>query len=183
MAKNIWHGKIVRLRAVESEDWQTFFRWFQDTDFDRLTDSLIFPFSSEAVKKWATELALTQDPKDDEFRWVIENPNGEFVGTINTHTCDRRNGTFQYGVAIRCEHWRKGHATEAIGLVLKFFFHEMGYQKVNVHSYAFNEGSIALHHKLGFREEGRLRSMLYSEGKYHDWIMLGMTRREFERAL
>jgi RimJ/RimL family protein N-acetyltransferase len=52
--------------------------------------------------------------KEDEFRWIIEDRDGEFVGTINSHTCDPRSGTFQYGIAIRREHWRQGYASEAI---------------------------------------------------------------------
>lgn len=47
--------------------------------------------------------------------------------------------------AIEPEDW------EAIFLVLRFFFHELGYQKVNVQVYAFNEGLLALHRRLGFK--------------------------------
>ena len=43
-------------------------------------------------------------------------------------------------------------------------------------------GAIDTHSELGFREEGRLRRMVYTGGAYHDWIMLGMTREEFEEA-
>ena len=118
------------------------------------------------------------EPEDWEmfFEWDVT------VGAIDTHTCDPRNGTFQYGVTIRREHARKGYASEAIRLVLRYFFHELRYQKVNVEIYGFNEASVKLHRELGFREEGRLRRMVYTGGAYHDSIMLGMTREEFEEA-
>jgi RimJ/RimL family protein N-acetyltransferase len=178
MTVSFGQGQAVRLRAVEAQDWQFFFTWSADTYFERYTDSIAFPRSREAAKKWAADLA-TSDPRNDVYRWVIENLDGECVGTINTHTCDPRNGTFQYGVAICREHWRKGYASNAIRLVLSFFFHELRYQKANVHIYDFNTGSVALHCKLGFQHEGRLRRMGFTEGAYFDWVLMGITRDEF----
>ena len=57
MATNFWQGKLVRLRAVEPEDWQHFFDCLADTYFDRYTDNIIPPQSREALKKWTTALA------------------------------------------------------------------------------------------------------------------------------
>jgi RimJ/RimL family protein N-acetyltransferase len=66
--------------------------------------------------------------------------------------------------------------------VLRYFFHELRYPKVNVHIYDVNESSIALHQRLGFQEEGRLRRMGHTESRYYDWILMGLTREEFEAA-
>lgn len=178
MSNNYWQGNLVTLRAVEAEDWVHFFEWGKDTYFARTTDTIAFPQSQEAAKKWTADLALAE-PKNDVYRWVIENQEGAFVGTLNTHTCDPRNGSFQYGLGIRREYWRKGYATEAIQIVLRYFFDELRYQKVNVHIYDFNSGSIELHRRLGFQEEGRLRRMGYTQGQHYDWLLLGMTREEF----
>jgi RimJ/RimL family protein N-acetyltransferase len=175
---NLWQGKKVYLRAVEPEDWETFHAWDQDTSFARLTYFIPFPGSQERSKKFWNEES-TREPKNHEFRFVIMNIEGQLVGIINSHTCEPRNGTFMYGLAIRREHWRKGYAREAIYLVLRYFFGELRYQKVNVDIYAFNEVSLKLHQKLGFQQEGVLRRMIYTNGQYHDDIILGMTAEEF----
>lgn len=175
---NLWRGDKVRLRAVESGDWQTYHSSNDDTEAARHHSWIPFPRSAERMKKWAEELSLV-DPKDDAFRWVIENDVGQVVGMINTLECDRRCGTFKYGLGIFREHRRKGYATEAIKLVLNYFFSELRYQKVTVHLYAFNESSIKLHEKLGFQHEGRLRRMIFTDGKYHDELLLGLTVEEF----
>ena len=177
---NIWQGKLVRLRGVEAEDWEVLYGWSIDTEFDQLSYHMVFLPAKEYYKKWMAELAGKDPEESNVFRWMIENIAGEVVGTINSHSCDRRNGTFGYGLGIRREHWRKGYATEAIWLVLRFFFHELGYQKVNSGVYLFNEASLGLHRALGFVEEGHLRRMVYTEGVYHDEISFGMTREEFE---
>jgi RimJ/RimL family protein N-acetyltransferase len=176
---NLWQGSRVRLRAVEPEDWQIFNQWDLDSDTARDCYWVPFPKSQEAARKWALDTSLAA-PEGDVFRFVIENLEGEFVGTINTHDCNPHSGTFKYGLAIRREHQRRGYAWEAIRLVLRYFFQELRYQKVTVDIYAFNEASIKLHEKLGFQHEGRLRRMVFSRGEYYDSLTLGMTREEFE---
>lgn len=181
-ASSVWQGKQVRLRAVEPEDWQHFFDWDADTEFARYDYHIWFPGSREASQRWTAELA-TSAVKNHEYRWVIETLGGEFAGTLNSHTCDARAGTFRYGVAIRRDHWRQGYASEAVRLVLAYFFRELRYQKVNVEIYEFNTASLALHRKLGFRDEGRLRRTVYTDSRYCDELLLGMTVEEFEESL
>lgn len=65
-------------------------------------------------------------------------------------------------------------------LFLRYYFMELGYQKVTANVYSFNESSLKLHERLGFIREGQLRNMIYCNGKYHDEIYLGMTKLEFE---
>ena len=176
---SIWQGKLVRLRAVEPGDWQAFFDWDQDTDVARWSYWIPFPRPQESTRKWTADQAASGD-KNHQFRWVIENLAGEFVGALDTHSCDPRVGTFQYGIAVRREHWRNGYASEAIRIVLGYFFRELRYQKVNAHVYAVNEASLELHGKLGFREEGRLRRMVYTDGQHYDEVIFGLTVEEFE---
>jgi RimJ/RimL family protein N-acetyltransferase len=178
MSTNIWQGKKVRLRAIEPEDWPIFSAWNLDTETARLCYSIPFPSSQERDRRWAADQAA-KEAQNDAFDFAIENLQRDLVGVINTHTCNPRNGTFGYGLAVRREHWRKGYASEAILLVLRYFFLELRYQKVNVGVYAYNEASIRLHERLGFTQEGRLRRMTYTNGRYFDDILFGMTVEEF----
>lgn len=177
-ATSIWEGAKVRLRAVEPEDWERFFAWDQDSETARHAYLIPFPRSVVATRQWA-ERSANEEPANDAFRFAIESQEGELVGTLNTHECDRRQGTFSYGVAIGADYRRQGYAAEAITLVLRYFFRERGYQKVTVHVYDFNEPSIRLHERLGFQREGRLRRMIYTDGTYHDDLLYGLTAEEF----
>jgi RimJ/RimL family protein N-acetyltransferase len=178
---DFWQGKLVRLRAVAPEDWRFFLALDVETEFARYTDNILFPDSPERLKKWTSELAIAE-PWKHEFRMMIENLNGDCVGTLNTHSCDPRVGVFRYGISIQHEHRQKGYASDAIRLVLTYFFHELRYQKANVTIYAFNEASLELHKRLGFQEEGRLRRTVYTGGKFYDEFILGMTAEEFEES-
>ena len=179
---NIWTGQRIRLRAVDAADWETFHAWDEDSQIAQLGDEIHFPRNAEGTQTWVEEaaVAVTKGPlTDDAFRFVIEKLDGEMVGTLNTHSCDRRNGTFKYGVAIARNHWRNGYAREAITLVLRYYFGELRYQKVVAHIYAFNTGSIHLHQSMGFLQEGRLRRMIFANNRHHDELIFGLTNDEF----
>jgi RimJ/RimL family protein N-acetyltransferase len=179
---NIWVGEKVHLRAVERKDLGTFFKHGKeyDTAADRLGGNIQFPRSQEALRA-KVEALTKEEPKDDAYLWIIEDRKSHAVGDINTFECHRRNGTFKYGLGILREHWRKGYAREAIAIVLRYFFGELRYQKATVHIYDFNTSSIKLHESLGFKHEGRLRRMVYTNGDHHDEVLMGMTKEEFDR--
>jgi RimJ/RimL family protein N-acetyltransferase len=171
-------GARNRLRAVEPADWETHFLWDQDSETARSLDRVHFPHSREAVKRWAERASLQEGKTTDDLE--IETHAGEQVGAIGTHHCERRAGTCSYGVAIGAEHLSKGYASEAILLVLRHFFHELGDQKATAQVYSFNASSIALHERLGFQLEGRLRRMIVTHRRHFDELLFGMTCEEFE---
>lgn len=180
--RSIWQGTRVRLRAVEPADWEYFFAWSDDDVTARRSSEIGFPQSREAVKQW-TEKVATAKPEHDHYRWIIENLEGQAVGTILTHSCDRRVGSFMYGLVIAAEHHRRGYARDAVQLVLRYFFEELNYQKVTVDVYDYNLVSQRFHESLGFTLEGRLRRTIYTDGKHYDKFIYGLLREEFQTDL
>ncbi len=176
MLGNYWAGRKVTLRAVESRDISLF--EMLDDEVSKNVDAIHFPQSRERRQAW---LDKESQPKlGDSFRWVAENKDGAAVGTIEVFACNRKYGTFKYGIAIAEPYRQMGYAKEMVLMVLRYYFHEMGYQKATPHVYSFNDKSIKLHESLGFKKEGQLRNMVYTNGQYYDEIYYGMTKREFE---
>jgi RimJ/RimL family protein N-acetyltransferase len=177
---NIFDGERVRLRAIEAEDWEFFYHLdTMTTDLGRAADEIWFPNSKARAQAWAAAQANSHS-QHDQFRFRIETvASGEIIGTINTHSTDPRVGCFKYGLVIAPEQQRKGYASEAIKLVLRYYFSEKRYQKVNAEVFSFNEASIRLHERLGFTLEGRLRRTVYTDGQFYDALIYGMLREEF----
>jgi RimJ/RimL family protein N-acetyltransferase len=175
---NFWQGQKVRLRGIEPADAETFFRWNMDSETGRSLEFLWPPVSLAQVRQQIAAQAL-QKLERDEFHWIIEDATGTAVGSIDTHHCDARTGTFRYGIHVAAEHQRRGYASEAILLVVKYYFEELRYQKVTVGVFAPNEASIALHERLGFTREGTLRRMGYTHGAHFDQHYYGLTREEW----
>ena len=176
---NYWQGEKVCLRGVEPSDGDTFFQWNLNSEMGRNLVFLWPPISQALVRKQIEELALKSLEKDA-FTWVIEDQERMAVGSIATHHCDSRTGSFSYGINVAPEHQRKGYAAEAIWMVIRYYFEELRFRKVNVHVFSHNEASIALHEKLGFVKEGRLREMVYTGGDWYDLLCYGMTITEWK---
>jgi RimJ/RimL family protein N-acetyltransferase len=176
--RNYWQGKNIRLRALEPADAETFFRWDRDSGMGRNLDFLWPPTSMAHAIAWVEETSKKVLDKDM-YQWMMENSEGEAVGSIDTHTCNPRQGTFSYALNVAFEHQRKGYASEAILMVLRYYFEELHYQKVTVQVHSDNPASIRLHEKLGFQREGTIRRMGFSGGKYIDLLWYGMTAEEF----
>jgi RimJ/RimL family protein N-acetyltransferase len=174
---NIFEGKLVRLRAGEASDGAIFRDWDrQETESSRLFYEIPFP----QPRLDPNAPASSKSHERDDFPFTIEMLSGEVAGAIHIHDSLPRCGTFMYGVAILPEHRHKGYASEAIWLVLRYFFNEKRYQKCMAEIYSFNEASIALHERLGFILEGRHRRMIYSGGVFHDALFYGITIEEFQ---
>ncbi|HKR58702.1 MAG TPA: GNAT family protein [Pyrinomonadaceae bacterium] len=179
---NFWQGKKIRLRGIELSDAEYFIRWNLNSERARHLDFVWPPTSNASVHAWVEEQSKRK-LENDSFHWVIENHDSEIVGSISTHDCNPRAGTFSYGIDIAPEHHRKGCASEAIQLVMQYYFEELRYQKVTVPVHGDNESSIRLHEKLGFQREGTHRRMVYTQGHFVDVLWFGMTVEEFHRKL
>jgi RimJ/RimL family protein N-acetyltransferase len=179
---NYWKGKKIRLRAIEPEDYEHFYNWNLDTETARNIAWLWFPTSKEGQREWARAESLKKG-ENDEYFFVIETLEGEFVGSINANSVNKIDGSFRYGIGIIEKARKKGYAKEAIKIFLNYYFNELRYHKVNAGVFAFNESSIILHEKLGFKQEGRLREVKYTQGKHWDIVIYGMTKNEFNQGI
>lgn len=180
--RNFWRRPTIRLRAVETADLEAILTSTEepDTESHRYEDAIGFPLSREAERESLHNLAKRVG-KNDFLFCLIEDQQGQVVGYINSFDCVRRNGTFKDAIAIKQPFWRKGYGREAVTILLRYFFRELRYQKCTAVVYSFNEPSIRFHEALGFRFEGRLRNMLYTNGEYFDEIYFGLTRAEWDQ--
>ncbi|RAP76005.1 GNAT family N-acetyltransferase [Paenibacillus montanisoli] len=180
MQSYLWAGCKIRLRPAHRSDWALFHANDFDSESARLCDVIYFPRSEDGTQAWAEGQA--ERPTDGDNVWLaIETLDGELAGSICTNGCNPRSGTFKYGVAVFREHWRKGFASEAVRIILRYYFEELRYNKANAHVYSFNEGSAALQERLGFKQEGHLRDMIFTKGRHYDELVYGMTKSDYDR--
>lgn len=176
-----WKGALVRLRPIVKEDADTPYYAideFYDYEAERLGCAISFPLSPDKMRE-ILEREAKKMREGDDFSFVIENLTGDVVGNVSTFQCNPRMGTFRYGIDLAKSAQRKGYGSEALYLVLRYYFYELRYQKCNAAVFSFNENSIAFHEKFGFVREGVLRNMVYTKGTHYDEIWYGMTNKEF----
>ena len=178
---NFWQGRLVRLRGVEPSDAETFARWNLDSETARELEFVWPPVSLAQIRRELEERSQKK-LEADAFMWVVEDAAAQAVGEITTHHCDPHRGVFSYGLSVAAEHRRRGYATEAALIVLKYYFEELRYQKCLVGVHSNNPASVALHEKLGFVREGTLRRMVYTGGRFHDLHHYGLLKEEWEQS-
>ncbi|HXY91540.1 MAG TPA: GNAT family N-acetyltransferase [Acidimicrobiia bacterium] len=170
-------GKLVRLREPRLDDLDAFVA-FADSDGDRLAGETNLPRTAEQSRRWLDDL-LTRPREDDTAFLVLESAEGAVAGSVSVNRANRRHGRFSYGIALFPPFRRRGIGSEAIVLLLRFYFGELRYQRCETEIYAFNDASLALHEKLGFVVEGRRRRALFTQGEFHDIVTVAMLREEF----
>jgi len=179
-SRYFWQGDRVRLRPLRVEDAeQSFLDSLDSPSRQVLQLGIQLPTSVELLKASLAKYVGCKDA-NGEILFAIEDLQGEHVGGISFHTRDDKNGTFSFGIVIRREHRRKGYALDAVRVLLRYAFWERRYQKCNSACLHTNEASIRLHQKLGFVQEGRRRRHVYFNGQFHDEVLFGLTREEFD---
>lgn len=176
MGSSLLQGHRVRLRPYEPDDVASRYPWDHNGEMARRWDA---PWAPGARDPRWLDAAIRPAREGDVAQFIVEAVEGEPSGMIGAHDCDRRNGTFSYGLIIRDGWQRRGYGAEAILLLCRYYFEELRFQKVTTGVYTFNEPSLRLHERLGFACEGCLRRMVYTGGRYYDRVLFGLTAEEF----
>ena len=177
--KYFWQSNLVRLRGVQENDWESHYINRFDTPARLLLNYEVElpPTIKEAHQ--ANDTFLDFDLSRGRIMFTIETLDGVNIGGINLNSIDERNGTFSIGMQIDGIERGKGYGTSAMRIVLRYAFLE---RRLNKYYGSVLEGNIAsasVLKKIGCKEEGVRRQMVYSNGNYHDEIMFGLTKDEF----
>ena len=171
-------GERVRLRALEPSDLPDYHRWLNDPEVVR--HLLIYaPLSMPDEEAWYE--AMRAD--DSQMVFAIETETGQHIGNLGLMHINWKDRTAELGIVIgEKSQWGKGYGQGAIRTMLAFVFGEMNLNRIYLRVYADHALAINAYRKCGFVEEGRLRQDVYSEGTYHDMLVMGILKQEFPAA-
>ncbi len=176
---NLLEGPTVRLRPLGTNDYSRLFAWYDDPEivapFDRflVDDPESFRRSIESAADDPTSLAP---------RYGIERrKEQDLVGTVGHY---RAHPVLEY-----VDVWYllgepsargRGIGRESVGLLVDHLFRTTAVERVGATCDVENVASFRLAEGLGLRQEGTLRSALYHHGRWHDVLVYGITRAEWE---
>lgn len=174
-----WQDDQIRLRAMSLEDWESHYYNRFDTPARRLLNCEVElpPTQSEAMNM--VDKFVDFKPGTGRLMFSIESHEGIYLGGMNLNSIDERNGTFSIGMQIDCDQRGKGYGTGAMKIMLKYAFLERRLNKYYGHVLEGNVASETMLKKIGCKHEGVRRQMVYTNGKYLDEILYGLTLEDY----
>ena len=167
------------LRRFVPEDAEAAFRhWTSD---DEVTRYLTWPTHqtpevTEGFIRWVTDGYAAPDS----YQWAIElKSNHALVGNISAVGCNEAIDAIELGWVLGRAWWGQGIMPEAAGAVLRFFFEEVGANRVWAGHDIENGKSGRVMEKIGMRREGTLRAAGRNNRGIVDMAVYGVTRADW----
>lgn len=169
-------GKFVVLRPVEREDIENIRNMTNDPWFESMITGWAMPRSRHEQEHWFENYF----PKD-EVRLMIDTPEDGTVGMTGLIDIDWKNAVATAGGMriFKREMRSRGVATDAYMALFRYAFEELRLNRINGSVITHNVASIRTTQKAGFVQEGVMRQAVFKNGKFHDVIMLGITKDDY----
>jgi len=169
--------KRVNLRSVRKNDIENFLNWCNDPEITQYM-YLFLPVSETAEERWIEDAG--KDEKGAIF--VIETVNRKKripIGICELKNINWKDRNAEIGIIIgKKNYWNKGLGTEILTLVIEYGFSQLNLHRLWVAIFENNSKRIPLFQKLGFQNEGCLRSAVFKNGKFQNVTILGLLEKE-----
>ncbi|HVT02550.1 MAG TPA: GNAT family protein [Thermoanaerobaculia bacterium] len=136
------------------------------------------PFSDLVTyRAWLAKMTVSDDPF---FHTIIDSRSGKAGGVAAFLRIDPSNGVIEVGhINFTPRLQRTIASTEAMYLMMKRVFDELGYRRYEWKCDSLNAPSMAAAERLGFRFEGIFRQALVYKGRNRDTAWFSITDREW----
>ena len=175
------HGKKVIIRAIEETDLEVMQKAINSAELEEMENGYSFPVSMQAQRKWFETNASATDRN---VKMIIEYDKKP-VGYTNILNIDWKNRVAHTGIKIFSTEYRnRGLGRDSVMAIMRFAFEELNLNRLEGYIIEYNKPSYALYvEKCGWKVEGRKREFVYKNGKYHDLIMVGILKSDYEALL
>ena len=171
----IIQGDEIILRAIEAEDNELLLSLVNDPETEIMIGGYSWPISKTNQERWFEKQI---DNTGNIMRCIIAlKRNNQPIGTIILSDIDQKNGTAEIHIKISNNGYRgKGYGADAIKTIVDYAHNELRLNCIYSTILDYNEASIRLFEKCGFRREGILRARVYKGGRYIDQISYSITK-------
>lgn len=169
-------GVRIDLRPVRAADLTLLRQWEHEPDIARMMTTTATAIDSrESAEQEYDRLLRTPRVK----LLAIQSKESTVVGFIRLNELDfiARKATIRLFVAPAEQ--GHGYGSEALHLLARFCFRELGLHRLGLVVRADNARAIALYHRLGYVVEGRERDASWIEGKWIDFVHMGLLASEW----
>jgi RimJ/RimL family protein N-acetyltransferase len=151
-----------------------------DLDFlvELLNHEEVDPFLAASRDADRDELAAEVERSErepDAFGRLIVEVDGERAGAMRYERSNQRSRIARLGgLAVHPAFRGRRAADEAARLLQRLLFDELGYHRLELEIYGFNERAIAHAERSGFVREGVKRRAYWRRGEWVDGVLFGL---------
>lgn len=171
-------GAAVRLRPVKTDDLD----WLVAACGKPSAFGEFEPFfagEAESLKRRFEQDGLLSE---ELTRFVVEDRSGRRVGLAGVDDVDLHSRVARITATILEPAERgKGLGTDAHRVLVSYLFLHRGLLRTEAFVAAGNVAARAVLKRLGFVEEGTLRSRVFAHGQRHDVVVLGLLYEDWSR--
>jgi RimJ/RimL family protein N-acetyltransferase len=169
-------GDLVRLRPVEPEDADAFYRWFNDEEVMRWLMSY-YPASLEFVRE---QLTGRRENSYERVNLCIETlAERKLIGVVRLRDADPVNARAEVDIYIgEQEYWNSGYGTDALRRMCRYGFDTLRLHSIELGVVEANSRAIRSYEKIGFQVDARLRQSFFRDGEWHDSLLMCVLRDE-----
>jgi ribosomal-protein-alanine N-acetyltransferase len=125
--------------------------------------------------------------KGTDYSFLVFEKTGKgqrLVGGLTISNVRRRAAQFAtLGYWMGEEFAGKGLMSEAVGVLLPYFFDTLGLHRLQAAFLPHNQASRRVLEKNGFREEGYAENYLQIDGRWADHVLFALTRERWDARL
>ena len=172
--------KRLTLRPFKTTDAPAMFNnWAND---DEVTKYVNWPTHCDvSVTQMIIDTWVSHNSEENSYQWaVVLKENGdEPIGSISVVDANETLSNVEIGYCIGRKWWNKGIVTEAFDALIKFFFEEVGAEKVSARHDVDNLASGRVMQKCGLRFEGVIRRELFVKDRPRDIVHYSILKDEY----
>jgi RimJ/RimL family protein N-acetyltransferase len=126
------------------------------------------------------EVRRSEEEPELHGRFVLE-VDGERAGILAFDVANRRSRiAYLHAIMLDPLYRGRGLATAATRLLVRHLVFDLGYHRVQLEVYGFNEPALRHFERAGFRREGVRRQAYWRHGAWADGILFGLVREDLE---
>ena len=160
-----------------------------DADFlvELMTDDDVEPYMAVVRPRdrdgMLAEIERSQAEPEEFGRFVIE-VDGQPAGLMGFDVANRRSRIANLGsLAVHPEFRGRRLADRAARLFQRHLIFDLGYHRLQLEIYGFNERAIQHAERAGFVREGVKRKAYERHGEWVDGVLFGLIREDLEETL
>lgn len=170
-AEPYFSGERIDLVALEQEDLPQVIQWINDERVN-VFNGARFPVGAAEQQAWF-ERTRGDNTKQ---KLIIRSRADGAVGMVSLFNIDAKHQSAEIGIYVDPQHQRRGYAADALRMVVRFAFMEMNLHKVYCSILAFNEASVRLFERVGFKSDGVRRAHAFARGEFVDVLNYAIFR-------